>query len=264
MGIPQFSMSNPISAMGAKVRAQWMTGLSAALNDASPPVARTLAGALDALANALDALPQVDAQIGLLMSDTRYSVSHKIEQATALLTQATDQANAAADAAEQAGEAAKTALRAQLMPAKPSGADSAQIIERKHDLQHLIKQRGGGDAHRMMLAARDLVTAALDGGDQLTAYVLTSEMDLVYQAWGIDALGVAQITAAATARGANRGADATAQAALLAMLQRGGEATYGGTIQTVRFVTHQHDQDMRAYLAGMASSGVMLNNSQGQ
>lgn len=248
----------------------WQQSLAAAL-DALPgddriyrPAQRTIR-AMQAALDACAAVPNVKATAADLMSDPRYDAGYKLKQINAALASAETAATSALDELEAAANATRAVVEGLYKPGKPSGVDSATILDRKSDLIALLQSQAGPNL-RLEYAAADLLRRALDRADAdgaLSAYVLAGgPMALWYEAHGANMGMLAEQFAAVVGERTNANGSAATAGASLAPILQGGSGTLQGFCTMARYQVRNDIQAMREYVAAMAANG-QLRSAQG-
>lgn len=183
-------MSNIVALRN--ILAGWQSTIAAAASVASsdmvplPSLNRLNAG-MQAALDALDSLKAAEEQATQVLSDPSRSAQNRVDTSDQLRVNAAQQAKAALDDLRAVQDDLHTRITAAWLGKKPAGADPVSVEGRKRDLQDVIETEAADAPHRIQVAAR-LLTDALAAGDDdsaLTAWVLTSAMNLRYRAWGI-------------------------------------------------------------------------------
>lgn len=133
-----------------------------------------LARAFTNVEQAFAGLTQAQADIATVSARPDMLRTQKVAAAQRIAQKAQDAATAALDGLDSVRKRVADELDAALRIKKPSGVDSATLIDKRHQLEDLIVARGGQNPDLLRTAACDLLSAALDTGDDLKAYLLSS------------------------------------------------------------------------------------------
>ncbi len=223
-------ISNEVRAWSDKV----VTAASAAgLGDGT---ARTLRIAFDRVVMAAAGLAQAQAQIGVISSEPRLYRDEKVNQANAMIGRAGDAALVALDALESQRASIADRLDAQLQVKKPTGVSDVLLVDKKHEIEGIAKYKGGEKPEALIFALNDLLSAALDSGDDLKVWILATQLDDWAQGHGVQLAQWAELRAQTIAkhRQARDGSAVVPGTDLYRVLVMGGEGTLAGYIVYAR------------------------------
>jgi hypothetical protein len=204
----------------------------------------------------LEGVSQGQAEATRILSDMRYAPAEQYKQASAVMSKAFAGSAAANKALETAAASAKKALEASLLPKAPRDASEAAQLDRKQDLAALLAHTGDTPASKVAAVAKQL-RRALQTGDQLSAFVLTSKMSFVYQANGMNADVLAQEFARVLGEpvddddGQDDARDPIPGAALLANLKAGGVNSVPGVLAVAAAKLYAAQTQWNAWLASV-------------
>jgi hypothetical protein len=133
---------------------------------------------------------QVGALVALICATPAGSRVDKMKIARAALQRAQDVADAAlADLAAVAESVRQQISDALYKTVKPEKVDTAVLLDRKADVCALLAAKSDGTGSGLAQAAADLLTESLtraDADGDLTAYVLTTQLELWFRSHGAD------------------------------------------------------------------------------
>jgi hypothetical protein len=235
MSTPDVSKSNQSNLFGELRVAQGE--ISRAVASAPLSIRNLLVGAVSDVISALENVTQGQAEATRILADQRYAPAEQYRQASAVMSKAFAASAAANKALEAAAANARKQLEAALLPKAPRDVSEAAMLDRKADLTVLLAHTDGTPTDKAQTLAKQL-RRALQTSDDLTAYVLTSKMSVVYQANGINTTALGEAFAQVLGEpivdddGDVAGADRepVRGAVLLASLQHGGPNTVAGVL----------------------------------
>jgi hypothetical protein len=213
---------------------------------------RALTAAFSDLRAAFGGLSQAQAQIsevgaGRRPGTERFMRSEKL----ALARQIAQGAQAAAESALSALDGTRQDIAATLNRAlavkKPAGLDPVTLADKRHDLRELVKRKGGAKPESVLFALRDVLSAAMDAGDDVRTYILAVELDDFAESMGVSLASWADLKNQVIAK--HKASDGTGVVAPGSQVWRclvlGGEGTLSGALTywqaTLRTIVAQTD-----------------------
>lgn len=170
--------------------------ITAAAVDAPSAIARPVITALNTTSSVM-AQMQEEVSVAMTLVAQPYETAQvKRDKALALAQKAATTANAAIDALIAAAQKARQQLENQFMPQKPADAGDAMSAFRAQSLADAIWQQAEGRPEKVTLVLSDLLTNALaqnDDAGALTAWLIATQLNERYRAWGVTAMGMAAI-----------------------------------------------------------------------
>jgi hypothetical protein len=230
--------------------------ISRACATAPLAIRNSIVGAVSDVIFNLEGITQGKAEATRLISDMRYAPAEQNRQASAVMTKALAASKAANTALQAAAESARKTLEASLLPKLPKGVEEVTVLDRKADLTRLLANTDGAPGQKIQALSKAL-RRAIQTGDDLTAYVLTSRMSFVYQSLGIGETALAQEFARILGEpvedddptGDTDARDPVPGGVLLAGLQHGGPNTVPGLLVVAINIQYREAQAWDSWFA---------------
>ncbi len=259
MSTPQVNTSNKSNLLGGLRVA--MGEITRAAASAPMSVRNDLIGAMSDCVFNLEQVTQSQAEASRILADMRYSGQEKLRQAQALMSKSFQASAAANNALVVSATKARKQLEQSLLPKPPKDVSEALMLDRKQDLTALLNATNGTPSDKIAAVAKAL-RRALQTGDDLTSYVLQTQMAWVYAANGMASEAVLQafagILGEPPTEDDNDPSDDRAPlpgALLLASLQRGGPNTVAGMLAVAGVLLYQAQQAWQSWITMTVNNG---------
>lgn len=248
-----FDLTTAGIAANARSQADMLAGVISPTK-ASPgdPVRSAL---LD-VAVAVEKLEDMRATTANMLSDPKLGSQDKYGNATTVMGAAYKAASASVDALERALDTARTATRKTLLGGNVPAVDSPLAQFTAEQITKALEHTADGGLARTDLLAKYLRDAQVRD-DAVTIDVILNRLHVVYDRLGIQPELIYRQLARVVQQSPVQDADMTDNAALLALLERGGSGSLNGLVVAARYTLSSDQEGYTKWLAGMLRDGQL-------